>query len=337
MSAWNDFEKELRLEETALPDNAMLQQEEEFERALEKAIDRRIRRICLKTIGVVTVLAVAVFLGISPLMDALCPNPMRLDHSGVSLTAYLRAYYETVQPFTEVIDGVGTVEKRGFGRYTVRFQSVDHVAPPAIGRCNAAAEFQYGQFQITESDESAQSSLTVSLLNRFGGSERDEVLAQLRELPASSRVYLSVTAPEPVEVESLRQQDGIVMEWVQIESGSRWQGGLSLGFCTCDPEGVWRSEMDDAALRQQYLANLDLLLSEPQLLRRLSFWTEQEDGAGGTIYQHEVVREARDEAAAQTGPLMTRRYSFCGKRDAVEAYLSATDLAGVHVEKATLT
>lgn len=185
MSDWSKWEKELRLEnmEESSVDDMTLQETAAFERALEKAIDWRIRRICLKII-VAAAIAAAAFLIISPLMNVFLPHPAQLPHSGVSLPVYLRAYYETVQPYTEIIAGVEQVEKRGFGRYTVRFQSTDHVGRLAVGRYNAAAEFQYGRFRITESDESACSSLTAALGNRFGyGQEGEKACAGRRMSP----------------------------------------------------------------------------------------------------------------------------------------------------------
>ena len=56
------------------------------------------------------------------------------------------------------------------------------------------------------------------------------------------------------------------------------------------------------------------------------------------IYENRraIVQEAYDAVAAQDGPLMTRQYSFFGKRDAVAAYLERTELVGVHIETAVL-
>ena len=337
MEHWEETLEALR---TEMPEGgADTASEAAFEKRLEKAIDRRIRKICLKTIAVVLVVLAVVFLGISPLMNLLCPDPEKLPGSGRPLTAYLQAYYDTVQPFTEIVVSSQSVEKNGFGRYTVQFQSLDHTGGAVVVRPNAAAEYAYGAYRITREPDDAIAPLTSLLVNRFGTDaafDKQAAIERLQELPASSRISLSATAAEPVSLASLRQTP-LALEWMQIEADSEWCGGIRLYSMVVREDGDWRQEMDDEELRQAYLGNLELLLSEPKLLSGLSFSMPAPDGVGGYVMTGETcVRENYEVVSAQEGPLMTRCFSFSGQRDEVLAYLEQADLQGVHIEEVEL-
>ena len=135
---------------------------------------------------------------------------------------------------------------------------------------------------------------------------------------------------------SLRQTP-LALEWMQIEADSEWCGGIRLYSMVVREDGDWRQEMDDEELRQAYLGNLELLLSEPKLLSGLSFSMPAPDGVGGYVMTGETcVRENYEAVSAQEGPLMTRCFSFSGQRDEVLAYLEQADLQGVHIEEVEL-
>lgn len=316
--------------------------EREFERKLQKAIDRRIRKICVKTTAVVLAALMVVFLGISPLMNALCESPEKLRQSGVSLTHYLRSYYESVQPYTEIIGGMGTesVEKRGFGRYTVRFDVIDQIGGVVIGRGNAAAEFAYGTYRIIDEPEDTEGKLSTVLMNRFycGDYVEEEVLQNFRDLPASSVIYLSIALKDPIPVQTLRENAAITASWAQIESDSEWQGGLLLRVSAAKESDAWRQEMGEEELRQAYLENLQCLLAEPGLLADMQFYVPSEDNYGGSIlYQgQQVVQETYDAVAAQTGPMMTRYFCISGGRDEIVDFLTDMDVTSVCVDEITL-
>ena len=59
--------------------------ERDFERRLEKAIDRRIRSICLKTIAVVAAVCAVVFLVVSPVVGLFFPSPQHVGGMSLSL------------------------------------------------------------------------------------------------------------------------------------------------------------------------------------------------------------------------------------------------------------
>lgn len=342
MKMAENWEQELQalsaLEEDAAAQAAA---EQEFERKLQKAIDRRIRKICVKTTAVVLSVLVVVFLGISPLMNALCENPEKLRNSGVSLTHYLRTYYESVQPYTEIIAGAGieSVEKRGFGRYTVRFEVVDQIGGATIGPTNAALDFAYGAYRITDEPDDMKGKLSTMLMNRFysGNYVEAEVLQNFHDLPASSTIYLSVAVKEAIPLQTLREETAICASWAQIESDSVWQGGLLLRVSSAQETG-WRQDKTEAELRQIYLDNLRCLLAEPGLLADMQFYVPSEDHYGGSILSsgQEVVQETCDAVAAQTEPLMTRRFCISGGRDEIIDFLANMEVTSVLVDEITL-
>lgn len=337
LEKWEQTLQELS-EETGDEDAARIAAEEAFEKRLEKAIDKRIRKICLKTIAVVLVVLAVVFLGISPLMNLVCPNPEKLPGSGQPLTAYLQAYYDAVQPFTEIVVSQN-VEKNGFGRYTVQFQCLDHTEGVIVGRFNAEAEYAYGTYRITQAPDDVIASIDSLRMNRFGVDEnfdKQTVIEKLQGLPTSSRISMSVGVAEPVSLASLRQTD-LDLDWIQIDADSDWCGGVRLFSSVSINGDDWRQDMDDAQLRQTYLNSLELLMSEPRMLSKLSFSMPAPDGRGGYVMPGGTcVQENYEAVSAQEGPLMTQYFSFSGKRDEVIAYLSQADLRGAHIEKVKL-
>lgn len=339
LEPWEQALQELGLPEAEESSDEREKREAEFAKALEKTIDRRIRRICLKTVAVLAAAAAVIFLGISPLMNALCPTPEHLRGSGVSLTNYLRTYYETVQPYTEILEMPVEVHRKGFGRYTVQFQCVDpRSGDLVVGESNARLDFAYGNYRITDGPRE----LRTVLLNRFGtegdpAEAVEQAAAQLRALPPSAYIYLAVQTKEPVAVAQLRQED-LSVDWVEIDSDSQWKGGLLLQQCTSVSGEDWRQDMDEEQLRRQYLENLELLMAEPRLVADLPFSVPAENGLGGSVLCDgmAVLRETYDAAAAAEGPLMTRRFCISGQRDQILRYLEKTELTGLRTEEVKL-
>ncbi len=338
LEPWEQALQELGLPEAEESAAEREKREAEFAKALEKTIDRRIRRICLKTVAVMAAVAAVIFLGISPLMNVLCPAPEHLRGSGVSLTNYLRTYYETVQPYTEILEMPVAVHRKGFGRYTVEFQCLDLRNDLVVGESNAALDFAYGNYRITDGPREVR----TIVLNRFGtegdpAAEVKRVMEQLRALPPSACVYLSVQTKEPVAVAQLRQED-LFVDWVEIDSDSQWKGGLILNQCTSVSGEDWRQDMDEEQLRRQYLENLELLMAEPRLVADLTFSVPAENNLGGAILcdGKRVLQETYDAVAAAEGPLMTRRFCISGHRDQILRYLEKTELTGLCTEEVTL-
>lgn len=333
--------------------------ERDFERRLEKAIDRRIRSICLKTIAVVAAVCAVVFLVVSPVVGLFFPSPQHVGGmSSASLEEYLGAYYETTRPYVELVPASDQkrrkwTQNRGFGCYTVGLSALDMKQYWArIGENSVKVTLNWGRYAVKNDPES------VLVRNWSAFNYRDsveEVRADLEGLPRTSYGYISVRANEPVSIETLRES-GLDVNWIEVYSDGepvagrdyQWRGGLNTRTRTSESGDDWCQDMSSEELRQLYLNNLETLLSAPRLLRRRSFDVETDGipddlssdggaysggwyGFGGDAVK-EAIRANCDAVAAQTGPLLTERYCVSGSRDELLAYLDTADIQCVGID-----
>ena len=333
--------------------------ERDFERRLEKAIDRRIRNICLKTFAVAAAVCMVVFLIVSPAVGVFFPTPQHVGGMGsASLEEYLGAYYETTRPYVELVPANDQqrrawTQNRGFGCYTVGLNVLDGKQYWArTGESNVQVTLDRGRFAVKNDPER----VLVRDWNAFNYRDSVEgVRADLEGLPRTSYGYISVRANAPVSIETLRES-GLDVNWIEVYSdvesvadqAFRWRGGLNTRTRTSENGDDWRQDMSSDELRQRYLNNLETLLSAPRLLRQLSFDVETDgvpddlslDGGvfsgGWYAFSGDAVKEAIrancDAVAAQTGPLLTERYCVSGSRDALLAYLETADIRCVGID-----
>ena len=333
--------------------------ERDFERRLEKAIDRRIRNICLKTFAVAAAVCMVVFLIVSPAVGVFFPTPQHVGGMGsASLEEYLGAYYETTRPYVELVPANDQqrrtwTQNRGFGCYTVGLNVLDGKQYWArTGERNVQVTLARGRFAVKHDPER----VLVRDWNAFNYRDSVEgVRADLEGLPRTSYGYISVRANAPVSIETLRES-GLDVNWIEVYSdvesvadqAFRWRGGLNTRTRTSENGDDWRQDMSSDELRQRYLNNLETLLSAPRLLRQLSFDVETDvvpddlslDGGvfsgGWYAFSGDAVKEAIrancDAVAAQTGPLLTERYCVSGSRDALLAYLDTADIRCVGID-----
>ena len=333
--------------------------ERDFERRLEKAIDRRIRNICLKTFAVAAAVCMVVFLIVSPAVGVFFPTPQHVGGMGsASLEEYLGAYYETTRPYVELVPANDQqrrtwTQNRGFGCYTVGLNVLDGKQYWArTGESNVQVTLDRGRFAVKNDPER----VLVRDWNAFNYRDSVEgVRADLEGLPRTSYGYISVRANAPVSIETLRES-GLDVNWIEVYSdvesvadqAFRWRGGLNTRTRTSENGDDWRQDMSSDELRQRYLNNLETLLSAPRLLRQLSFDVETDgvpddlslDGGvfsgGWYAFSGDAVKEAIrancDAVAAQTGPPLTERYCVSGSRDALLAYLDTADIRCVGID-----
>lgn len=134
--------------------------ERDFERRLEKAIDRRIRNICLKTFAVAAAVCMVVFLIVSPAVGVFFPTPQHVGGMGsASLEEYLGAYYETTRPYVELVPANDQqrrawTQNRGFGCYTVGLNVLDGKQYWArTGESNVQVTLDRGRFAVKNDPE----------------------------------------------------------------------------------------------------------------------------------------------------------------------------------------
>ena len=203
--------------------------ERDFERRLEKAIDRRIRNICLKTFAVAAAVCMVVFLIVSP-VGVFFPTPQHVGGMGsASLEEYLGAYYETTRPYVELVPANDQqrrawTQNRGFGCYTVGLNVLDGKQYWArTGESNVQVTLDRGRFAVKNDPER----VLVRDWNAFNYRDSVEgVRADLEGLPRTSYGYISVRANAPVSIETLRES-GLEGAILKKES----QGVPILGIC----------------------------------------------------------------------------------------------------------
>ena len=112
-----DIDKEL--------EGMAMEQDQDFDKKIQKMIDKRMRRNALKVIGIVVLVAVVILFVLNPLVGLFVTNPVRANKGNQSkLLMTMRAYYDTTHPYMEVADI--SVKKNGFGCYTMNIDVVDH-------------------------------------------------------------------------------------------------------------------------------------------------------------------------------------------------------------------
>ena len=192
---------------------------QDFERRLEKAIDRRIRNICLKPLLWPPLSAWWCFDRQSG-GGVFFPTPQHVNGMGsASLEEYLGAYYETTRPYVELVPANDQqrrawTQNRGFGCYTVGLNVLDGKQYWArTGESNV---------QVTRWTGGALRSKTTRrvLVRGWNAFNRDEcrgVRADLEGLPRTSYGYISVRANAPVSIETLRES-GLDVNWIEVYS-----------------------------------------------------------------------------------------------------------------------
>ena len=244
------------------------QPEENLDMTISKAINKRIRTIVLKTLAVVLVVLVAIFLCISPIMNMVYSNPLDIhDNDRTSntepteLEKTFSAYMEMNYPYKE-LDYIN-VEKHGFARYTLDMNILDQREMVHIGaEPNATLEIARGK---------VTNSVPAPLVKQLGNFEsrsfdRNSTIKDLKELPDSAIVYASVKEKSPVSVQSLMdlEKEGISLHWLRpftdtnFKDDSDFKGGLRV-YCNKPNNGKLRTEMTENQLKKVYIDNLELL------------------------------------------------------------------------------
>ena len=329
--------------------------EKEFEKKVQKAIDRRIRTICLKTLAVVAAVCAVVFLGISPVMNAVYPSPEHPEKgTDVDIYTYLDAYFETTRPYVEFVipdkDDAAyatrmdrLVRKKGFGCYEMDLDLCDPRKDGwvHVGDVDGTATLRFGKFAF-QPGEATNELLACSVRFSGHGSTPEEVRALIADYPKASGGYFNITLKEPVAISSLRTEGESVL-WAEVynDETTDFRGGLRLRNHTNNGAQSWRQELTDAELKEQFLQNIDTVLSAPKLLENLGLTLEVfdmddvEGFAGGwqsTSDAAPYFEAARDAVAKQEGPLMTERIAVGGTQEELLAFLAREDIEKVVIE-----
>lgn len=311
-----------------------------LEKQIERQINRRITRISLRTLFAVVIAAAVLMLIINPVMKLWCFDPRPLFKSDEAayendFTKYMRTYYETAQPYVTVYDS--SVRDRGFGRYVIDMSVLDTSSPIYVGLPpNVKINVNWGKIEVEDSQN-----LTAITANRYGyglmsEEDKDALKGEMEELPDSSVIYLSLSARNAKPVSEVIDAP-VQVNWVEIyNEAGKVRGGLAIR------KSIWgegehdRVGMTDEEIRQEYMNNLEYLLSQPHLLNALGLRM----GSGGRYYTFPTTVEPIKELLDQTGKqavLTTKNYCISGKKQEILDYLNTIDYTSVMVDHVRLS
>lgn len=338
MKEWN--ENKLDQELDALLSEIPEPEQDEFEKRVEKYINRRIRKIVHKTLAGILVIVILLLGIINPFLNLICLNPAKTNDDDV-ISIYhdvMRDYYETTSPFAEIVNM--DVKKKGFARYEIIMTASDHIEPLHFGKSNVTWNMAMGK--ITHMNDN--NGYLASKMGRFDivhylsmddtmVQERplkQKYIDQIEKLPESSKIYLCITAATPQTLDVIRSHK-VNLEWIQIyQPNVDFNGGLSLRLHALHKETDMRNEMSDKELLDVYLSNLENLIAHKDM------WRQFELPSGNTVYCDINLIDKTYEDAKTLETLTTKNYCIYGERDVILSYLENTDLTSVFIEDITL-
>lgn len=338
MKEWN--ENKLDQELDALLSEIPEPEQDEFEKRVEKYINRRIRKIVHKTLAGILVIVILLLGIINPFLNLICLNPAKTNDDDV-ISIYhdvMRDYYETTSPFAEIVNM--DIKKKGFAQYEIIMTASDHIEPLHFGKSNVTWNMAMGK--ITHMNDN--NGYLASKMGRFDivhylsmddtmVQERplkQKYIDQIEKLPESSKIFLCLTAATPQTLDVIRSHK-VNLEWIQIyQPNVDFNGGLSLRLHALHKETDMRDEMSDKELLDVYLSNLENLIAHKDM------WRQFELPSGNTVYCDINLIDKTYEDAKTLETLTTKNYCIYGERDVILSYLENTDLTSVFIEDITL-
>ncbi len=313
-------------------DDLAMEQNPDLDRAVEQIIRKKMRKAAMKTSIAVVLTVVVIFLGISPFVDLFYPNGVKLSEGNSSqMLRMLRAYYETMYPYNEVL-GV-SAEREGFGSYTLYVNMADHRESITVGNTDVIMELNRGELSVVEDSKGR----TVFSAGNFSESEdskreSERMLSEIKLLPETSCLYLSISAEEAQEIEALNRRmdsDDLRLEWVQVyQPECDFQAGIRMNLCGSSGDADLRQELSAAELKAAYIENLQTLRDNLDLWKSLGMYS------GNTMWKPRA--DFFDElisSAESTETFETKNYCISGTRDEIIAYLDSVDYVQFTVDK----
>ena len=322
MKEWD--EKKLDQELEALLNE--IPEQDEFEKRIEKYINRRIRKIVHKTLAMTIAAVVFLLALVNPILKVSFIDPTEAEYLDV-----LRDYYETTHPYVEIINI--EAKSKGFACYDITMQVTNHREPLIMGKANVWFDLNCGK--ITDLNDSNW--YLINYMGRFDHQlymEKEnwieESIDELRKLPDSANIYLSLQTTEPQTIDELRNSD-VTLEWMEVyQPNVEYRGGLNMDLRAVHDETDMRDEMSEDELIEVYCANLKNLLDHKLI------WRELELPSTTMIYVGGRVLEDTYEDALQLTELKTERFTIYGEKNDIIAYLENLDLVSIHVDEITL-
>lgn len=324
MQEWNEetLDQELNSLVNEMPEYG------DLEKKIIQAINKRIRNCVIRTLVAVFAVIAMLFLIVSPLMNLLFLNPHQLNRgNNQEMLGVLRDYWETTQPYTEVISL--DVEKKGFARYELELQVANTTEKLILGTANVWCDIICGKYKnIRDSDR-----VMTYELGRFDceWASQDEFVSTIKKLPESARIYLSVSDTTTKTLQDLRNL-GVNVGWIQVHQPNvEFQGGLSLSPCVLYRDSDSRAEMTEPQLIQTYLSHLENLLEHQEV------WSQFGLSVGNKIFGDagKALTETYEDAKTLSA-LTSENYCVYGHRDDILRFLESNSLDSIMIEHVAL-
>lgn len=326
----NEFDKIERVLKEMENDERILQETKNIDAEINRLIDRRIRKICLKTVLVVTAVFLCFFLVVNPLVKSIYINPVKMEGDDSTYTGgftkYLRTYYETMFPYVELVDT--SISDEGFGEYDVILGINHHLeARRLYSNINGTVTLNIKQNKAAY--EADPFGILCYMMGRFENefSTVDKAVEQLSKLPEGTFVAASLSAEEMRPITEV-MKDPITLEWVEVYTeGSDFLGGMNMNLSIRTREDEVR-ENGEQGLCRTYKENLDLLLSEPEFLNALGVYS-----SNGIVFMTlDEIKKTRDIVAEET-QLKTKNYCVSGTKEELLEYLEKVEMNSVMIDR----
>lgn len=308
----------------------------DMDEKINKMINRRIRKICLKTVGVLLGILMCVFLVINPVLKAFYVNPMKMEckttedlmvipYSG-GFTDYMHVYYETMFPYVELV--YTNISDEGFGEYDITLGVNNHLEDRRFySNINGTVLMNFKRNHAVNKEDPF--GILTCLMGRFDNewASKETAIESLSKLPDGTFVAASLTAEKLRPITEV-MKDPVTLEWVEIYTdGSNFQGGLNMNLHIKTQPDTER-EQGDEGLCKTYQRNLDMLLEEPELLSALGVCS-----SNGTIFMTlDEIEKTRDIVAEET-QLKTRNYCVSGTKEELLNYLESAEFSSVMLDR----
>lgn len=308
---------------------------------LDGLIARNMRRLLwnmvLKTLCVVVVLAGLLVFLLNPLMNALNPDPLRMNEkqygkdgeivSESLLYQMLNGWIEAQYPYS-MLDYVN-VEKQGFGRYEIEAHVHDlKQMLVAGGDMNYRCQVSSGNLKIVMN--TADNLRAYSFSREEGDDSVLHDIEDIAKLPESAWVYVAVSAKDPQEIMVLQEHENeeLSIDWAEVYD-SIGEAGFGINLRRKE-QGL---ETEAANLKKQYLEELELIASTDNLWTN-SLGIGKPSGKGYVYFSPMGAREDLQktiQAIEAMESLKTQYYFISGARDAVLDYIQGQELRSAKI------
>lgn len=327
MSEWN--EKKLDQELEAIMND--IPKYDDLEKRINKCINRRIKRIVFRTVATILIIALVAVYFVNPVMKKRFFNPYEMNEGeDQKMLGVMRDFVETTLPYREVVSL--EVEEREFGRYEIAMQVIDNSQPPInIGEPNVWVDMDLGTYGQKKDSESVLN----MLVGRFSceWSDQEEMIKQIKELPKSADLFLSVSDTQPKTLEQLRNLP-VALFWLQVyQPNVDYQGGMLNSPTALYAEDDDRYRMTGQEMLEVYCRNLENLIENPEVWEGFGDIISND----GRIFDddRQVLKDTYEDAKELT-ELKSENYCIYGSRDQIIEFLQENELDSIDVDNVTL-